>query len=293
MGWLCVFGYFTMTGRFTIFYQTMFTWAMDRFSSPIDNVWIKSSPQWMYLPFERLKFYIYPMLFAIGGIVAGCSHKKQQVWWLLAFYMLFAHIASTSHRTSYAHYYYYWIPPLLLGTACALVAIGRASFYGARVFGIGLALVLMASLFIPQMPFYGKDFDELYSKGIYDVYKEERRLGYDLYSLMNENDRLFLWGKDMGVYFFSHSRPSQSVIYHDAMCEGIFKEKFTKITLQRLEQHPPKLVIIRNGYMKKFPEHPVLDWISQRYQPNQEWSKQYRYFTILQPYQSHSPTIDQ
>jgi len=246
--WLGIFAYFAAAGRFSVFSNAVFGFNLGysgmseaffsrypRFFGGPMRVFTSALPLWiaaacatpMLIYFARRKLTGHAGLvlaFAMGSFQAVCLPGR---YW--------------------PHYYCLLLPPMVL--ICGSVVSRVASLLRSRSATIGLATltcVWLAGLLWYQYQYYlGVDPMQVTAHR-YD-YRAQwgRAQGVRVGQLTDASDTVFVWGKDAGIYFYSHRRSASRYTMVGALEDGVRgAEKRRRILLQELQSAHPRLVLV-------------------------------------------------
>jgi hypothetical protein len=100
---------------------------------------------------------------------------------------------------------------------------------------------------------------EMLLRGEYqELYLETQKLGRRLGNALHDDERLYQWGEESGLYGYSGKRPPASV-GRWPLVTGPQAERRTQQTLKSLIAQPPELVVVANRILERGENHPVLE----------------------------------
>ncbi|HOK03986.1 MAG TPA: glycosyltransferase family 39 protein [Victivallales bacterium] len=171
----------------------------------------------------------------------------------------------------YPHYYQLLLPPLCIGTSIGqkiLFEIFREkkSFFLFKIFILIFVLVILIihlpPYFMPAEWWSQKKYGPLF------IYCKE--VGKEISEITQKNDKIFQWGYEATLYFYSQRRPATGRFIAAPYLYGKKSEEYTRRTLEEFKNNPPDLVILPSSYDKN---HPLLVWIMEHYEPFEDMSK--------------------
>jgi hypothetical protein len=115
-------------------------------------------------------------------------------------------------------------------------------------------------------------------RGTYqELYLETQKLGRRLGDVLHEDESLYQWGEESGLYWYSGKRPPASVLRWP-LVSGPQAERLTRQALDALVARPPDLIVVVNRLLERGESHPVYEWIRSGYVPLQPRDARERQF---------------
>ncbi len=253
-GWLATFAAFWATGTLEAFYQAVFAYNQAYAGNPLANV-----VRGLLILHRSPESYAYTVAAIFFGLLALC---RSAAWKprMIAVFLIAMGLAIFLPGRFYGHYYQLITPILaILGGALCARFNGRA---------VPLLLAAVASLFVLSS-FTRYDPDRLpflldATHGLQSL--ESKRLGELLAAQMPEDAVLYQWGSEPGIYFWS-GRPAPIGFVYNYPLLGPDGAALAEDAARDLETLAPDLIVAKKADML-LEEHPVVDWITQHYQPS-------------------------
>ncbi len=246
--WLGIFAYFAAVGRFAEFSDAVFGFNLgysgigegffDRyprfFGGPM-RVFTSALPLWIAAACTT------PIL-----VVLSRRELAGHTGLVLAFAMGSFQAVCLPGRY-WPHYYGLLLPPMVL--VCVLVISKVAAQFRSRAATVSLATltgVWLAGLLWYQYQYYlGVDPMQVTAHR-YD-YRAQwgRAQGVRVGQLTDPSDTVFVWGKDAGIYFYSHRRSASRYTMVGSLEDGVrgARER-RRILLEELRSARPRLVLV-------------------------------------------------
>ena len=259
--WLGVVGYFTAVGRFDSFWLANVTYNSKYAGA---SGW--DLPQKILATINinhLLPMKVAPALFlcTLAGVFWGMA-KRRHHWLMLLAWLGATVVEIALAGRYYSHYYQLFLPPLVLGTVWALVAI--AEKFSSRSANITFVLVLLAVAYV-QVPNYLLPPEQwALDKYPWLDFPQMRDLGEELPLLLREGEHFYQWGESTGLYFYAKQRPPVGVIYSFHAQYGPLRDELSKRLLLSLKNNPPELILVdrRRAFFG-----PVPKWLMENYEP--------------------------
>jgi hypothetical protein len=251
-------GYFAATGRFRAFWEVLVVAGADYAThawqgtlarlarSPIAGYWILLG----------VAVALVPWLVLAALVWLNRDHRRS--WVLLGAYAFSALTAVALPGNFYAHYFQLLVPPLCLGLgwlAVLFVKQVRGVFATAAPALVGVCL---ATLLVYEARSYRMPAEMLLRGEYQELYLETQKLGRRLGNALHDDERLYQWGEESGLYWYSGKRPPASV-GRWPLVTGPQAERRTQQTLKSLIAQPPELVVVANRILERGENHPVLE----------------------------------
>jgi len=288
--WGCLFAYMAFTDRFQIFYDTIITHGLDYAwsrsatlagtlpSSP--NSAASSNYNFLGEAIHRFKVLIPLIIIASTGIVYALIKERSRIWVLIVMYALGAFISIVLPGKFYRHYFQIGIPSLVVAGAWAIVVLTREVTKKKVFIPHVVAGIIGLFIAINELPYYLSQPDQLL-KGTYaEQYLVTQDVGRKLAVKLNPDNKIFHWGTESGLYFFSQKRPPGQILGW-SLWSRTFGELFTAKTLDELEKAPPDVVILSRYIIGSHPDHPLLQWICNNYCTESGLTEEEEKFFIL------------
>jgi hypothetical protein len=261
---LCaVLGYFTLTGRYSVFREAM----VDAGSNYAGNLAQNIVDGLTLAPIAGDSFAL-KLIIAIApwlgiALLARVDHRRKGAWLLLGGYGLGSLIAVGLPGAFYAHYFQLLVPPFCLGVGW-LAAIGlKGPKSIRRLTLVSAAVVLIGLAFYETRPY--RVTPEQALTGTYQgLYLVTKRLGLRLGSALTSDEVLYQWGEESGLYWYSDKRPPASVLTFPLL-SGPQAARLTAQTRGALLARPPDLIVVADYMRNASRGHPVFEWVGANY----------------------------
>ncbi len=264
--WGLVTAYMAYTGRFQVFYDTIVTHAQAYAGKPSGNVAAAVSSNNLLQSVHRFKVVIPLVIFTSLGVVWGLIRTKSRIWVLISLYAVGAFISIVLPGKFYRHYFQIGLPSLVVAAGWTTMLFSRGCDRWKLFISHLCAAAVLCFIVANQIPFYTTK-PEVKLKNTYaELYLVTQKLGKRVPSILNEDETMFQWGAESGLYFYSKRRPPASINGWSHF-NRTFGEEFTQQTLSKLKRSPPDLVFIPKYFMKIRPDHPVQKWIIDNFSP--------------------------
>jgi hypothetical protein len=186
------------------------------------------------------------------------------MWVLISLYAIGAFISIALPGKFYRHYFQIGLPPLVVAAGWTTMLFSRACDRWKTFMPHLAALTVLGLIAADQIPYYTNKPEVLLKNTYAELYLVTQKLGKRVPSILNENETMFQWGAESGLYFFSKRRPPASINGWSHFYRT-FGAQFTQQTLDTLKRSPPDLVLMPKYFMKIRPDHPIQNWIFDNY----------------------------
>jgi hypothetical protein len=274
-------GYFAVTGRFQVFWEVMIdagpNYAAYAWQDILENL---ARPP---IAGDRISLGVAVAVapWLVVAVLAWLDRDHRRSWVLLGAYAFSALIAVALPGNFYAHYFQLLVPPLCLGLGW-LAALFAKQARGFLVIGApALVGLCLAMVFAYEASSFRMPADMLLRGTYQELYLETQTLGRRLGDALNDDEILYQWGEESGLYWYSGKRPTASVLRWP-LVSGPQAERLTQQTLRSLIAQPPDLIVVVNRILEHNESHPVFEWIRSHYallQPNRPGER--KFFTFF------------
>jgi hypothetical protein len=260
-----VFAYFALTGRFAVFKEAMIdagtAYAGDIGRNIFDGITL--APFTAGQPMLGGAAATLPWL-ALAAIAAA-DREHRRSWILLGAYAFSALIAVGMPGQFYAHYFQLLVPPLCLGIGWLIdLLLRRLPVPGLVVHG-GFGVVL-AALATFESRAYLSSSEEIFRGTYAELYIETRALGQRLGGALRDDESVYQWGEETGIYWYSGKQAPASILTYPLFA-GPQALRLQQQTLTALRADPPDLVVVASYVLESSRDHPVFGWIRENYRP--------------------------
>jgi hypothetical protein len=246
--WAGVFAYFALTDRWATFYDAVFAYNIGysdfeegfwgryvRFFRPYIGVFASARPLWvvgaaaapllMVVAWRRLRGGAGAVLaYAFGSYQAVCL--PGQFW---------------------PHYYYLLVPPMILIVAVLAGELYERVRWPAERWAVGIG----GGVWVAALLFY----QYVHYLSVAPIHVTERRYDYRMQwgraqgervgSVTEEGDTVFVWGHDVGIYYYSRRRCASRYTMRGPRVKGARGyEQRRRILMRELEANRPRLVLL-------------------------------------------------
>lgn len=262
LAWAALLGYFWLDDRYEIFTTTMFAFNRDYAGSFGDNLAAALSPSRLWPHALRLALPL--LLLTIVGLALGLLKDWRAQLSLLAYFAgALVMIALPGHW--WAHYYQLYLPPLVLGAASGVAALGRrpqpwgpraraAALVGVFAFGLPAHLRQLAlDGDAASMRKYGRRFIA--------VREAARRAS----ALLREGERVYMYGIEPGIYFHTRRRPIAQALWLNHLT-GPLRVPLRQTLRRQLREVRPELIVVDTRYRADWIPPGLVLWIEEQYE---------------------------
>ena len=268
--WCAVLGYFAITGRAWLAWQTFVVAPRAYSGGMMNNLAASFLPQRMISP--ALVFALPALTLTIIGALTAQGRR----WILLAGLLVGVHLAVALPGQFFPHYYQLWFVPLSIGAgwgAAALLQVIRRKPIAYVV--IALALVAMI---VPQASWYtlpGRDWAHR-KHGDFFIYAHDGFVAAS--AQLPPNETFYTWSDEAYAYAITHRRPPATALWKMHTTTGPLAEWLTQRTLDDLNGDPPAMIILY-GEDAATARHPIMQWTEQHYDLNPD--PQRKFFPLI------------
>jgi 4-amino-4-deoxy-L-arabinose transferase-like glycosyltransferase len=266
--WGLTFAYFAVTGRFRIFYDTIFTYARYYAQSRGGNFFANILKGLTHKSFSlAMKSTPVLLVFTAAGIIFGLLKGSRRHWLLLLAFVLAAYLAVALPGRFYNHYYQLWLCPLVVGAGWAVATIGgkdKPKLTPLRYIAGVVGFVILLGFVLPQYKFPPDEWSARKQGPQYITVKE---IATELDQLLKPDETLYVLGINPGFYFWPKRRPPTGVIWSPDMADNPLAEAHTKRALADLEREKPEIFVVNLLHAQVPPDHPVVKWAQANYMP--------------------------
>jgi len=269
--WLFIFGYFTLTERFTDFYEVIFIFGAHYAGSLSHNLW---EGLWIW----KSIIVVWPLgIIAICGFLLSQAEQKR-MWLFLIMYIIAVQIMISLPGKFYLHYYQLALPPLAIGVGWMLVELDRWINVVFKQYRVQHIEKIVGTLIITGLLLFtlkGREEQDKYLNF-------EKVLAQDIDALLMQNETFFQAGGAPALYFYSRRVPPAGLFLNQHYMQGPLKQKLSQRLITDLEENKPELIVFwrYNGIDLSQSNQSVIKWIYEHYY----WpcSKQniYKYFHV-------------
>ena len=263
--WALVFGYFFAQGRGQAFIDAVFIY--NRFYPGLIRHTLNHAPVSWTISMGALAVLLSFGILSGVGIVLGLIFGPRRGWILLLAFVIATHIAVRLPGWCFPHYYQLWLPPLAIGAGWAVALLRRTlplrfSWLSYSVAGISVAILITL-----EVPYYRLPAKAWSVAKYGDIFVETEQLATRIDKLLPPGATFYEWGNETGLYFTTGRRPPSGIIFAYPLQAGPIAAQLSHRLLGDLQRDKPDLVIAANETLRITPQHPVLRWLEQNYQP--------------------------
>ena len=269
-GWIALFGYFAVTGRLSIFYETIVSYNRFYSGDMLENLLAPLNHQAELFP----DFINSLPIFAIAGVVFTIANNLRQAA-LLAAFIGSSWIAIALPGRFSVHYYQLWLPPLIIGSSLAIGFLAVSKRLHFRIFSYAAGLFLAGTLIFNQVTPYRSVLAKEWTPFI-PVLNAGEDIAKKINALLALDETFFLWGNTPSLYLLSGRRPATPVLFNTHFIESPMSEILKKRVADDLATNRPELLVTENGLVK------VPDWIARNYDatPIFQDNKSYSFYVL-------------
>lgn len=273
--WFAVLGYFAITNRFEIFYNTIFEYGSfytkSRGGSLFSNITKGfSAEKFFYRPTKNL---LIPAILTSLGLLVGIVKTQRKKWILLFSFLLAAPLAISLPGRFYPHYYQLWLIPLVIGSgsfiASLVITVNKNKTSLPSILTGSISLFILLIMVLSQYKYSADEWSTLKYGPQFPI---TRKIAQDIDKILEPDETLYVWGINPEIYFWTKRRPPTGIIWSTDLIEGPLAEEHTKRVLEDLKAKQPKMVAINMLQLQTPRNHPVILWILENYRPLPEGS---------------------
>ena len=269
VGWAATVGYFAAVGRLAPFWDAVFTFNRhyaEGAGNLATRLRLSFSPAQLGSPYVRS---LAPLaVLTLAGIASSAVTAWRRPWFLLLALVVATPVAVGLPGAFAPHYYQLWLPALVLGGGLAVVELARLArarrAWLPHTVG-GAALVLLIAL---ELPLYLMPADDWSLIKYGPIFLEERKLARELDALLAPGETFYVWGSELGLYFWSRRSPVCGPCFVWPVTTGPLALPLTERLMADLARRPPELFVVANwtwNWIKV--RHPAIAWGEAHYRP--------------------------
>jgi hypothetical protein len=286
-----VVAYFTVTGRFQVFKEAMVDFSTMYAGDIPRNIadGLTLSPFTGDNLLLRVAVATLPWMVLLS--IALIDRDRRRSWLLLGAYGFSALVAVSLPGRFYAHYFQLLVPPLCLGIGWFAGLLARKSAIPKKALALlfGLPLLVLA---VGESKTYFLPAETLLRGKYAEIYLETQALGRRLGNALHENEVLYQWGEESGLYWFSGKRPPASVVTFPLFM-GPQAPRLIRQTKTSLQSRPPDLIVVANYSANSSIEHPVYRWILSEYRAvSPALPGEQKFFTFYVPFDANAEFVE-
>lgn len=168
----------------------------------------------------------------------------------------------------YPHYYQLLVPPLCIAGTNGIIELAnlvqkklQLNFQKTQFVFIIITLITLGLIQFPG--YYFRDADSWSKKKYGMVFYNTKIVGKEIMQVTNEDEKIFQWGHETGIYFYSKRRPASGRFFVVAFLYGNKKDEYINRTLEEFTRNPPSLVIMPSAYSSN---DRLVKWILKNYE---------------------------
>ena len=269
--WLAVFGYFAITDRVSIFYETIFNYGIyysrSRGGNVLENILQGLSDKRLW-PVHMQDTLILVIL-AITGMIFGLVKGVRRYWLLLLGFAIASQLSISLPGRFYGHYYQLWLGPLTIASGWAVSVFGKKDKTGPRLLRNSIGSVGLVILLCTVMPQYRLSPDEWSARKQGSQYIYSKRLAMELDKMLQPDETFYVWGINPEIYYWSRRHPPTGIIWATDLMDNPLAESNSIRALEDLRRNPPEIIVVNMQHIDMPPEHPIINWafVEGRYVP--------------------------
>ena len=264
IGWGLLFGYFALTDRGWIAWQTMVVSPRAYGGNQVRNL-IDSFVIGKGLP-RQLAFSLSAAALTLIGAFMGTLAAPRRAWLLLAALAVGTHLAVALPGQFFPHYHQYWFVPLSIGAGWGAAALWTMHDERGRPLA-RVAVVLAAVVVIfPQLTWLPLSGRERAQRKYGDFFMYANDAFRDVDRLLLPDETFYAWTDEAYGYVIARRRVPAAGLWKLQTTSGPLADWITQRTLADLERNPPEL-FIHYGSPSEFADHPIAKWSLAHYDP--------------------------
>jgi len=275
--WFCLFGYFALTGRFSIFRDLLISNALDYAASSgvisneragVAGVLLRNALAPFYGKAEFVADALNPLLLlSVIGIVIGLIRKHSK-WVLLSVFLFATWLEVSLGGQFYPHYYQLWVPPLAIGASWTITEL-RSLFARWRVSWVpqlaGLAVLVF--LFVSQYSWYRMDFQRQWTGLSTADMDLARPLATEIQTLLRPEESFYQYGSNSQFYLFANRPPPTGVLWAKLLLGGSLRGALSQRVVEDLKRTRPELIVAEKVWVVGNESNEVLKMVLSDYRP--------------------------
>ncbi len=272
VSWAGLLGWFYGKGSLGDFKDAVFTYNLDYQGYHAASIWDfiqdisgqalnDSTLAWLFLLF---------VLGCGGALLAKGKPEDRGPWILWGAFLIAAELEVASTGRFFAHYDQLLLPPLILGAAGGVTALGER--IGNKGWKCLPGAALLALLIFHEAPFYrltpGEWANRKYADG--PVFAQALQLGRELDGMLAPGETFYEWGNETELYFAARRSPPSGVFYSYPLLDNPLAQELSQRAVGDLEKARPEVIVLNTAYYLSpglASRHPVLQWVLGHYQP--------------------------
>ncbi|MFN0141463.1 MAG: ArnT family glycosyltransferase [Pyrinomonadaceae bacterium] len=264
-GWLLLFAYFNATGRGEIFYKSIVAFNSHYSGSILENIIAPLSGQ-----ADLAVDVIGPLVVfaAVGTICSFLFEKRLGV--LVAMYALSSWIALAAAGRFSVHYYQLWLPPLVIASAWGIGHFLSSPKTTSRAIGYAAALILTATLFFYQLPFYRSVSANEFVPELPVLNAADKTVGV-INSLLREDETFYLAGNTPNLYLLANRRPPAGVLFDNHLRDNPLSDELAARVREQLERSRPEILVVEQN------RPPSPEWLTRQFESTPIYSDPQNY----------------
>jgi hypothetical protein len=254
--WCTVLGYFAITARGWLAWQTLFVAPRAYSGGMMHNLTTSLSPQ---------RIISAPVLFALPAaaltvvaLVAAPRRRRR----MLGGTLIGAHLAVALPGQFFPHYYQLWFVPLSIGAGWGAAALLQLMPRKSLAYAV-IALALIAMI-VPQASWYTLSGRQWARRKYGDFFIDAQDGFLAATAQLGPNDTLYTWSDEAYAYAITHRRPPATALWKMHTTTGPLADWLTQRTLADLQKNPPAMIILY-GDQPGPAGHPILEWTLANY----------------------------
>ena len=278
--WQILFGYMALTGRFSIFIDTVFRYSPAYAGSLSQNMLHSFSTEVLFAPHTLV---LWP--FAVLGITGFAVHlargRFDSRWMLWLAYAIGSHLAMALPGKYYAHYYQLELPALIIGVAWAVDEIGLCACWHGRIMSATAGILALALPFVFAVQSLQLSPEEWSNRKYGPLFVQSKTMGETIAQYLQPGESFGLFGEESGIYFYSHRRPPTGVLYISQMSEGPLAGYLANKAIQDMDRVKPRFLVALTWRLgDPEAESAYRQWVLKNYRPVAP-NSQFGLFTLM------------
>jgi len=266
---LAMLAYFWLIGGLSDFWEAVVVYNQSYAGSLIANLVASVSSE--YLLLERFDHLEWVVGFGLVGLAVGLAVERtglRRLCIFLVVYLICAHTMIAMPGRFYGHYYQLALPVIAIAFGVATSAF-RSLLSGRPKWTVdAAAAVLVLLLARHELPLLWTDEKEWADGRYHVIYMDARRIGSKLGSDLRPDARIYQWGGESAVYFYSSLRPASGIFYsYSALSKSPLQREHSERILADLQRTKPEVVVIAKRMREEYdPTHRILRWLEENYE---------------------------
>ena len=257
LGWALLLGYFALTNRGAIAWQTIVTfglWFSKSYKAGLTGKLL------LLLSWPKLRAiqgtFIFVLVAFIGFMLTSRKALRQWILWLVFF--LTAFLETALPGTAAGGHFQLTIPPIVLGPSFLLAILQISSKKRASL--LAFTLIIAAILSVAYSNYDQEGDSQFYRQMV----ARRHRFGKLARKLLQPNESVYNWGWDTDIYPAAQRKAASGVLFSQHTLYGPLAEMMENRLLGHLTKNEPPIIIV-NRHLELSGN--IANWFNDNYSP--------------------------